>query len=1144
VTIPEEGLAERHAAEGVGQVLHAGSIKEARSGRKTRGVARSRVPGYPSAVPDASGGQTEFQPDDSRSESARRSLPENVSQDPRAPKVAGYLLASPLGRGAYAEVWKAWQERTRKWVAVKVFTRKSGVDWLFLQREVERLIRLDKHPGVVSLLDADLDGEVPFYAMDYMEGGSLERFADPANRADPVRAAAWLEQMAEALAYVHSKGLIHCDLKPANVLLDDEGRVRLADFGQSRIVTDSSGALGTLFYMAPEQAVVLQAGEPLQPDVRWDVFALGATLWAILCGATPRADEEVRAALTAAPSLEERLRVYRDLVARRPLADCRAAGAAADEDLAAIVARAAKARPEERYPSVQAVLDDLRARRAGRPVSPLAHDRGYRARKFLRRNAALVAVAAAAAVALGAAGVQIVRERDAARRELSLAYLARARNASARGDWASAALFDARADQVRPSDLARWNAASALADLRAPDRTVPAEGATFAAVSPDFRVLARATSAQLTLFDWKTLKPLAPPIPFPRELRAAAFSADSARVVTADGKGALRVWDARTGKPARRGVDGADASPGEASLVRTVLIGRVIGGSLAAGPGGGLIASSAYYHACRIWDAATGKEVGSPAGFGVEAVAFSPTGTAAASAGYKDALVWSVSPGGANSNELKFDGTQKAVAFSPDGERLAIGGEDGFSLWNAQTLEKLGAWRIGGAAVTCVGFGPKGKTLVVGTEDGRAVRWDAQAGAELGPRMLLPGPADACSISPDGAQIAVASGGTVRVWTPARPRPRRLRPPAEFVQAGQAAFSADGRTILVIESTDKTFDSFEAATLAPRGAPVKPAVSRMLDKLFLSPDASLALLSDFKGNARLWDRAARRFRGPWRALGDNATAATFSPDGRTVLISPWGKPPVLWRTDDGTPVGGPLATGGAAWSAAFTPDSRRVLTAGDGGVRVWDAATGAPDGAPLWTGKYAGGAAASPDGRLLAAGTGRVFRVWDARTLEPAGPPVRVPSGRVDRLVFGPRGRRLLVGTSDDKLRLWDARTWRPAGQAMSHGDAVHAARFLRGGRLVLTASWDKTVRLWDAESGEPVGDPMRHESGVTFANLSPDERLLLSGGGSAETVRLWDLSWLDDGDSPGALVRRAEALTGRRLTARGDAELTAAPED
>ena len=146
-------------------------------------------------------GGTLHQSDESLSASRDLSVPPEAVQHPDAPKLAGYILAASLGQGSFAQVWKGWQVRTRKWVAVKVFTQRHGIDWLFLQREVERLIRLDKHPHIVSLLDADLSGETPFYAMDYLSGGSLEQFVDPKNPAPPEKAARWMDEIASALEF-------------------------------------------------------------------------------------------------------------------------------------------------------------------------------------------------------------------------------------------------------------------------------------------------------------------------------------------------------------------------------------------------------------------------------------------------------------------------------------------------------------------------------------------------------------------------------------------------------------------------------------------------------------------------------------------------------------------------------------------------------------------------------------------------------------------------------------------------------------------------------------------------------------------------------------------------------------------------------
>src|SRR4029077_13344833 len=96
-----------------------------------------------------------------------------------------------------------------------------------------------------------------------------------------------LTEIAIGLSHAHGKGVVHCDLKPANVLLDQDGKPRLGDFGPSRLSPEPKPALGTLFYMAPEQADMQAV-----PDVRWDVYALGAILYCLIVGLPPHPNDD------------------------------------------------------------------------------------------------------------------------------------------------------------------------------------------------------------------------------------------------------------------------------------------------------------------------------------------------------------------------------------------------------------------------------------------------------------------------------------------------------------------------------------------------------------------------------------------------------------------------------------------------------------------------------------------------------------------------------------------------------------------------------------------------------------------------------------------------------------------------------------
>src|SRR5262249_23530065 len=179
--------------------------------------------------------------------------------------------------------------------------------------EVKQLALLHADPGIVQLLDVELDAAPPYYVMAYAEGGSLAARLEKGPLPLP-EALEIFRQLAQALAYVHAKGVRPCDLKPGNVLLNARRRVLLADFGQAHLSTDAAPALGTFFYMAPEQADL----GPQIPDTRWDVYGLGAILYAMLTGRPPRESAEARAELARTSSLPERLHRYREWVRRGP----------------------------------------------------------------------------------------------------------------------------------------------------------------------------------------------------------------------------------------------------------------------------------------------------------------------------------------------------------------------------------------------------------------------------------------------------------------------------------------------------------------------------------------------------------------------------------------------------------------------------------------------------------------------------------------------------------------------------------------------------------------------------------------------------------------------------------------------------------
>jgi len=272
-------------------------------------------------------------------------------------EVPGYQAERFIGSGAYGEVWAGLDRNTGRKVAIKFYAHRRGVDWSLLSREVEKLVFLSADRYVVQLLEVGWDADPPYYVMEYIEQGSLDDLLRRDGTFSVPDAVELFREIAVGLAHAHGKGVLHCDLKPANILLDQDQRPRLADFGQSRLSHEQKPALGTLFYMAPEQADLEAV-----PDVRWDVYALGAILYTLLVGAPPHRTDETVEKIESASDLSDRLARYRHAIRTNPPPAEHRRIPGMDRALADIIDRLLAVNPEDRFANVQEVLDALAAR--------------------------------------------------------------------------------------------------------------------------------------------------------------------------------------------------------------------------------------------------------------------------------------------------------------------------------------------------------------------------------------------------------------------------------------------------------------------------------------------------------------------------------------------------------------------------------------------------------------------------------------------------------------------------------------------------------------------------------------------------------------------------------------------------------------
>ncbi len=285
-------------------------------------------------------------------------------------KVPGYEQEQFVGHGAYGEVWAAVNRNSGRRVAIKFFTRRGGLDWSALAREVEKLRYLFSDRYVVQLFEVGWESDPPYYVMEYMENGSLEDTLRT-HRPPVHEAVTVFREVATALVHAHDKGILHCDLKPANILLDNEKKPRLADFGQSRLTNEISPALGTLFYMAPEQADLTAV-----PDARWDVYALGAVMYRMLVGEPPHRNEPGATSITTG-TLDAQLAAYRKLIFTAPKPNAHRAVPGVDSGLAAIIDKCLEAGPSKRFANPQEVLAALDTRNLQRVRRPLLWVTGF-----------------------------------------------------------------------------------------------------------------------------------------------------------------------------------------------------------------------------------------------------------------------------------------------------------------------------------------------------------------------------------------------------------------------------------------------------------------------------------------------------------------------------------------------------------------------------------------------------------------------------------------------------------------------------------------------------------------------------------------------------------------------------------------------